>query len=258
MTEPLDHDDDYQDEELPLAAHLIELRRRLLYIFYALGTVFLIFLPFSGKIYTGFAAPVLRNLAMQGEEGGNMLASQAVDVFLTPLKLSLALAVFVCVPWIVYQIWAFVAPGLYRREKRLISPLIISSTILFYLGVLFAYFVILPIMFRFLVSIDLEGVVFMPDITSYMNLSLLMFFAFGLAFEVPVATIILVHLGVVSTRDLSDKRPYIILGAFVIGMFLTPPDAISQTLLAVPMLLLFESGLWVAKRMERNNKTESH
>nr|PIE82202.1 MAG: twin-arginine translocase subunit TatC [Cardiobacteriales bacterium] len=218
-------------------------------IIFAVIGVFVLLLPFNGKIYTLFARPVLENLL----PGQTMLAKDAIDIFLTPIKVSLFLSVLLTIPWILFQIWAFVAPGLYKNEKRLMMPILISSTILFYLGVMFAYFVILPILFHFLGSIELDGVAFMPDITNYMSISLTMFFAFGLVFEVPVATVILVMLDVISIESLKAKRPYIILSAFVIGMILTPPDIISQTLLALPLLVLFEIGLFTATKLKARN-----
>lgn len=244
--------EDNHDSEMPLVEHLVELRTRLIRILLALLAVFVLLVPFNGKIYTLFARPVLENLLPDQ----TMLVKDAVDVILTPLKVCFILAVFITIPWILYQIWAFVAPGMYRHEKRLMLPILISSTVLFYIGVLFAYFVILPIMFNFLIGLELPGVTFMPDITNYMSISIGMFFAFGIVFEAPVATVILVMLGVVSTQTLAAKRPYIILGAFIIGMLLTPPDIISQTLLAIPLLLLFEIGLIIARRIEARREAE--
>ena len=241
---------EHDDEEMPLVEHLIELRTRLIRIILAIAVVFVLLVPFNGKIYTLFARPVLENLLPEQ----TMLVKDAVDVILTPLKVCFILAIFVTIPWILYQIWAFVAPGMYRHEKRLMLPILVSSTALFYVGVLFAYFVILPIMFNFLIGLELPGVTFMPDITNYMSISIGMFFAFGVVFEAPVATVILVMLGVVSTQTLAAKRPYIILAAFVIGMLLTPPDVFSQTLLAIPLLLLFEVGLIVARRLEKRRE----
>ena len=240
------------DPEMPIVEHLIELRTRLLRIIYALGGVFLLLLPFRNRVYETFALPVLNNML----PGQTMLAYDGIDIFLTPIKVCLFLACLFTIPWILYQVWAFVAPGMYRHEKRLVRPILISSTVLFYTGVLFAYFVILPILFSFLAGIELKGVEYKPDITQYMNLSLTMFIAFGAAFEVPVATVIFIMLGIVRPETLSQKRPYIILAAFTIGMLLTPPDAISQTLLAVPMLILFEAGLYIGKRLLAKREAE--
>ena len=240
------------DPEMPIVEHLIELRTRLLRIIYALGGVFLLLLPFRNRVYETFALPVLNNML----PGQTMLAYDGIDIFLTPIKVCLFLACLFTIPWILYQVWAFVAPGMYRHEKRLVRPILISSTVLFYTGVLFAYFVILPILFSFLAGIELKGVEYKPDITQYMNLSLTMFIAFGAAFEVPVATVIFIMLGIVRPETLAQKRPYIILAAFTIGMLLTPPDAISQTLLAVPMLILFEAGLYIGKRLLAKHAAE--
>lgn len=237
------------DREMSLVEHLADLRKSLLLILLAVGAVFVLLLPFNQAVYEWFARPVLMNLL----PGQKMLAQHGIDIFLTPIKVALFVAILLTMPWILYQVWRFVAPALYRHEKRLVLPLVISSTVLFYLGVLFAYFVILPLMFHFLFQLgaDLEGVALMPDITAYMNLSLALFLAFGLVFEVPVATVLLIRLGIVSIETLTNKRPYIILAAFVIGMLLTPPDVFSQTLLALPMLLLFECGILVAKYLEK-------
>lgn len=246
--------DDAEDQEMTLVEHLIELRRCVLRMLIAVAVVFILLLPFYEQVYTVFARPVLVNLL----PGQTMLAKDAIDIFLTPVKVCLFLAVLTTMPWTLYQIWTFIAPGMYRHEKRLMLPILASSTILFYLGVLFAYFVILPILFHFLGSIELQGVAFMPDITNYMSVSLRLFLAFGIVFEVPIATVILVMMGVVSIDGLKAKRPYIILAAFVIGMILTPPDIISQTLLALPLLALFEIGLFVsAQIMARRPPEES-
>ena len=242
--------DPFEEEErareMPLVAHLAELRDRLLRIVLAVALVFLALAPFSQELYTWLAQPLMRHLP----EGTSMIATRVASPFLTPFKLTLVMAVMLAIPYIFHQIWGFVAPGLYRNERRLVLPLLVSSTVLFYLGVAFAYFVVLPVVFQFLTGVAPEGVAVMTDITEYLDFVLKMFFAFGLAFEVPVATVLLVRAGVVSPDDLAAKRPYIIVGAFVVGMLLTPPDVISQSLLAVPMLLLFELGLFFARRVK--------
>ncbi len=242
--------DPFEEEErareMPLVAHLAELRDRLLRIVLAVALVFLALAPFSQELYTWLAQPLMRHLP----EGTSMIATRVASPFLTPFKLTLVMAVMLAIPYIFHQIWGFVAPGLYRNERRLVLPLLVSSTVLFYLGVAFAYFVVLPVIFQFLTGVAPEGVAVMTDITEYLDFVLKMFFAFGLAFEVPVATVLLVRAGVVSPDDLAAKRPYIIVGAFVVGMLLTPPDVISQSLLAVPMLLLFELGLFFARRVK--------
>lgn len=238
------------DREMALVEHLQEARSRLIYIISAIALVFVLLLPFYDSVYTTFARPVLSNLL----NGQQMLAQDGIDIFLTPIKVCLFLAVLATMPFTIYQIWRYCAPALFQHEKRLAKPLVVSATLFFYLGVLFAYFVILPIMFHFFSGIQLEGVAYMPDITKYMSISLAMFLAFGVVFEVPVATFILVMLGVVKTETLANKRPYIILAAFTIGMLLTPPDVISQTLLAVPLIVMFELGLWAAKRFANPNQ----
>ncbi len=242
--------DPFEEEErareMPLVVHLAELRDRLLRIVLAVALVFLALAPFSQELYTWLAQPLMRHLP----EGTSMIATRVASPFLTPFKLTLVMAVMLAIPYIFHQIWGFVAPGLYRNERRLVLPLLVSSTVLFYLGVAFAYFVVLPVVFQFLTGVAPEGVAVMTDITEYLDFVLKMFFAFGLAFEVPVATVLLVRAGVVSPDDLAAKRPYIIVGAFVVGMLLTPPDVISQSLLAVPMLLLFELGLFFARRVK--------
>lgn len=243
-----------EDEEMSLVEHLVDLRRSLINILLVMVAVFIVLLPFNQSIYELFARPVLMNLL----PGQKMLAQQPIDVFLTPIKVCFFMAVLATIPWTLYQIWRFVAPGMYRHEKRLMLPIVVSSTILFYIGVLFAYFVILPLMFSFLVKTgaSLQGVELMPDITGYVSLSLAMFMAFGLVFEVPVATVILIQMGIVEIESLTAKRPYIILIAFTVGMLLTPPDVFSQTLLAVPMLILFEIGIIVAKYLQKQ-KTQA-
>ncbi|NIR59058.1 MAG: twin-arginine translocase subunit TatC [Gammaproteobacteria bacterium] len=227
------------DEEQPLVSHLIELRDRLLKAMLGILVVFLALFPFANKIYTTMAGPLMAYLP----EGSHMIAIEVASPFLTPFKLVLVLSIFIAIPWVLHQVWGFVAPGLYQHERRLALPLVVSSSILFYCGVAFAYFVVFPLVFRFLTGTTPEGVEMMTDITKYLDFVLTIFFAFGVAFEVPIATILLVWIGVTSPEALSSKRPYIIVGAFVIGMLLTPPDVISQTLLAVPMWILFELGV---------------
>jgi len=244
-TGPDPFEEEERAREMPLVAHLAELRDRLLRIVLAVALVFLALVPFSQELYTWLAQPLMVHLP----EGTSMIATRVASPFLTPFKLTLVAAVMLAIPYIFHQIWGFVAPGLYRNERRLVLPLLVSSTVLFYLGVAFAYFVVLPVVFQFLTGVAPEGVAVMTDITEYLDFVLKMFFAFGLAFEVPVATVLLVRAGVVTPDDLAAKRPYIIVGAFVVGMLLTPPDVISQSLLAVPMLLLFELGLFFARRV---------
>ena len=189
-------------------------------------------------------------------QNSTMIAIDVASPFFTPFKLALVVAVFISVPVILYQFWAFVAPGLYKRERRMVFPLLIASTFLFYLGVVFAYFVVFPLIFGFLTAAAPTGVAIMTDITKYLDFVLTLFFAFGICFEVPIFTIVMVRTGFIPPKSLAEKRPYVIVGAFVIGAFLTPPDAISQTLLAVPMWMLFEIGLLFSKLFVR--KTDEH
>lgn len=240
----------HQDKEQPLVAHLMELRDRLLKAIVGILAVFLVLSPFANKIYTVLASPLLAHLP----ETSSMIAIDVASPFLTPFKMTLVLALFITVPWTLYQIWAFVAPGLYRHEQRLVYPLLVSSTILFYLGMAFAYFVVFPLMFGFLIGFAPVGVEVMTDIARYLDFVLTIFFAFGVAFEVPVATVLLVMTGVTTPEALASKRPYVFVLAFVAGMLLTPPDIISQTLLAIPIWLLFEVGVMCSKLMLKRQK----
>ena len=225
--------------EQPFISHLIELRDRLLRMVLSVLLVFLALAAYANQIYSFLAGPLMQHLP----KNSTMIAIDVASPFFTPFKLVLVLSVFISVPVILYQFWAFVAPGLYKRERRMILPLLIASTLLFYLGVAFAYFVVFPLVFGFLAAAAPEGVAVMTDIAKYLDFVLALFFAFGVCFEVPIFTIVLVWTGLVTSAQLADKRPYVIVGAFIIGAVLTPPDAISQTLLAVPMWLLFELGL---------------
>lgn len=241
------------DHEQPLISHLLELRSRLLRMVVGILLVFVALSPFSNPIYTTLAGPLLRHLPSQS----SMIAIDVLSPFLTPLKFTLILSVFITIPWTLFQVWAFIAPGLYQREKRLILPVLLSSILLFYCGMAFAYFVIMPLFFAFLTGTAPQGVAVMTDINHYLDFVLTMFFAFGVAFEVPVATVILVLIGVITPDDLATKRPYVIVGAFIIGMLLTPPDVISQTLLALPMWLLFEAGVFIARVLLRRRNAEA-
>jgi len=236
--------------EQPFISHLIELRDRLMRMLLAVLIIFLMLFPFGNDIYLFIADPLMKVLP----EGTSMIATQVASPFLTPFKLALVTAVFVAMPYILHQFWAFIAPGLYQHEKRLAVPLLASSVVLFYLGAAFAYAVVFPLVFAFLTGTAPEGVAVMTDITHYLDFVLTLFFAFGLAFEVPIATIVLVMAGVTTPESLAGKRPYVIVGAFIIGMLLTPPDVISQTLLALPMWLLFEVGLFFSRLMGRERR----
>jgi sec-independent protein translocase protein TatC len=244
--------------EQPFVQHLIEMRDRLLRVVLAVVLIFLGLFSFANELYTYLAEPLLRHLP----EGASMIATEVASPFLTPFKLTLVLSVFIAVPYILYQAWGFIAPGLYQNERRLVFPLLLSSTLLFYAGMAFAYYVVFPLVFGFLTGVAPEGVAVMTDISRYLDFVLKMFFAFGLAFEVPIATILLVWSGMVTAQGLAAKRPYIIVAAFVFGMLLTPPDVISQTLLALPMWFLFELGLlfsrWYVKKPLNTDDEEEH
>lgn len=240
------------EQTQPLISHLLELRNRLLRAIVAVLVVFLGLIYFANDIYEFISAPLVERLP----EGATMIATDVASPFFTPLKLTLVASIFLAVPFILYQVWAFVAPGLYKHERRLIMPLMFSSSLLFYCGVAFAYFVVFPLVFGFFTAISLGGVEFATDISSYLDFVLALFLAFGIAFEVPVAIILLCWTGATDPNSLSAKRPYIVVGAFVVGMMLTPPDMISQTLLAIPMCLLFEVGLFFARFYVRKDDSE--
>lgn len=238
--------------EQPLVAHLVELRDRLIRAVIAVAVVFVALVPFANPIYTFAAKPLL----LQLPPGASMIATEVASPLFTPFKLTMIVAVILAMPIVLYQIWAFVAPGLYRHEQRLMAPLLISSSVLFYAGVAFAYFVVFPIVFGFFATTAPEGVTVMTDISKYLDFVLAMFLAFGVVFEIPVATILLIRMDIVSRQSLVNKRPYFIVFAFVVGMLLTPPDVVSQTLLAIPMIVLFEAGLLVAKFIEPKEREE--
>jgi sec-independent protein translocase protein TatC len=237
---------DAADREQPLVSHLLELRTRLIWIVSGILLIFVVLSPFSNPIYTALAKPLTRYMPAQS----SMIAIDVLSPFLTPLKFTLILAVFITVPLTLYQIWAFVAPGLYQREKRLVLPVLLSSTLLFYCGMAFAYFGIMPIFFAFITSTAPEGVAVMTDINRYLDFVMMMFFAFGVAFEVPVATVILALLNIVTPDAMAAKRSYVIVGTFIIGMLLMP-DVVSQTLLAIPMWMLFEVGIYISRLLLR-------
>ncbi len=233
-------------------SHLIELRDRLLRSVIAVGVAFAVMFPFANDIYTFLAEPLTRHLP----EGSSMIAIDVASPFLTPFKLVLTLSVVLTIPYLLHQLWSFIAPGLYKHEKRLALPLLASSVVLFYVGMAFAYFVVFPLVFGFFTSVTPEGVAVMTDINRYLDFVLMMFLAFGIAFEVPVATILLVTVGLTTPEKLTKMRPYIIVAAFVIGMFLTPPDVVSQVLLAIPMWILFEAGLWASRYIKAQKPAE--
>ncbi len=244
-------------EELPeasLMSHLLELRSRLLKAGGAVLAVFVCLLPFSRQIFSTVSRPLMAKLPA----GSTMIATEVASPFLTPFKTSFYVAIMLAIPVVLYQVWAFVAPGLYRREKRFAVPLLVSSVLLFYLGVVFAYFVIFPVMFGFFTAAAPENVQVMTDINSYLDFVLVLFLSFGLAFEVPVVTVLLVLVGIVRIDTLKKSRQYVFLGAFVLGMVLTPPDVLSQTLLAIPMYLLYEGGILLAGILARPAQADAN
>lgn len=235
--------EDNKDQELSFLDHLVELRSRLLKACFSVLVVLIVLLPFARKLYALLAEPLTSILP----EGSSMIAIDVASPFLTPFKLALLLALIISIPVVLYQIWAFVAPALYRQEKRLARPLLYSAVFLFYAGCAFAYFVVFPLVFGFFTRVAPEGVTVMTDISKYLDFVMTLFLAFGITFEVPIATIILVATGVITVEKLSKMRAYVLVGAFALGMLLTPPDVISQTLLALPMWLLFEIGLLMSR-----------
>lgn len=238
------------DQPQPLVAHLTELRDRLLRAILAVLIAFIVLFPFANEIYT-FVSQPLRDLL---PEGSTMIATEVASPFLTPFKLTLVLAIFASIPVILYQIWAFVAPGMYKEEKRIAFPLLASSVLLFYAGAAFAYYVVFPLIFAFFTSVGPSGVAVMTDINRYLDFVLKLFFAFGVAFEVPIAAVILIWSGATTAEALAKKRPFIIVGCFIFGMLLTPPDVISQSLLAIPMWLLFEIGVFFGRSIDRRKR----
>ncbi len=235
-------------EEMTFVQHLIELRDKLLHSVIAIFIVFLGIFPFANEVYSFIAAPIINVLPADT----NIIAIGVISPFLTPLKMSLIFAVYLAMPYLLYQIWSFIAPALYKHERQMIIPLIVSSTILFYAGILFSFYVVFPVIFGFLSSI----VDFTPDIQYYLDFVLKVSFAFGIAFEVPIATILLIMFNITTIEKLKNNRPYVIIGAFILGMLLTPPDIISQVLIAIPMWLLFEAGLIFAPMFKRKSPTE--
>ncbi len=244
--------DNPENAEGSLISHLLELRNRLLYAIIAILIAFVPLAIYSEWLYHQLAAPLLASLPA----GGELIVTHPLQAFLTPIKLAFFFAVVVTIPFVLYQIWAFVAPGLYKREQRMVVPLLVSSSILFYAGMAFAYFIVFPLVFGFLSKVTPAGVQFMPDIKAYQDFVFTLFFAFGVAFELPVALVLLTRMGIVNPHTLGKKRPYVVLWTFVAAMLLTPPDALSQTLLAIPLLILFEIGLFISKRVKSRDEDE--
>jgi sec-independent protein translocase protein TatC len=237
------------DKELPLVHHLIELRTRLLRTIMVIFALFLaLYATLANDIYAIVSAPLMKLLPANA----SMIATDITSPLLTPMKLTFFVALVLSIPYILYQIWAFVAPGLYKHEKRIALPILVSSVALFYVGMAFAYFLIFPLIFKITTQSGLVGVTAMTDISKYLDFVLHMFFAFGFIFEIPVATVLLIYAQVMSAKSLTKKRPYVILGCFVVGMILTPPDVTSQCLLAIPMWILFELGVLIGLMIEKN------
>lgn len=249
MTEETDNSDKNQT----LIEHLIELRDRLLRIVVLTVVLFACMFPFANEIYSFVSEP----LRVYLPESSTMIATDVASPFLTPFKLTMVLAVFAAMPVILYQTWAFIAPGLYKKERRIVLPLFASSVLLFYAGMAFAYYVVFPLVFGFFTSVGPENVTVMTDMSRYLDFVLKLFFAFGIAFEIPIATILLIWTGVVTPQSLAGKRPYVVVMCFVVGMLLTPPDIISQVLLAGPMWILFEIGVFFGRLIYRNKSEQT-
>jgi sec-independent protein translocase protein TatC len=230
-----------------LLSHLVELRDRLLRSFIATGIMAVPCLYFANDLFALITEPLRERLP----PGASMIATSVVAPFMTPFKLGLLAAVFFAMPYILYQVWAFVAPGLYRHERRFAMPLLVSSVVLFYAGAAFAYFLVFPVMFQFFVATTPAGIAMMTDMTQYLDFVMLLFFAFGLAFEIPIATVLLVRTGLVTVDSLGGKRGFVLLGIFIVAAFLTPPDPVSQTMMAIPMYLLYEGGILLARVLVR-------
>ncbi|SES96479.1 twin-arginine translocase subunit TatC [Thorsellia anophelis] len=237
------NNESHDQAESGFLSHLVALRACLVRSFCAIMVVFLVLIYFSNNIYHIVASPLIEKLP----EGTSFQAISIASPWLAPIKLTFMVSLFIAMPYVLYQIWSFVAPALYRHERKRVLPLLISSVGLFYLGVMFAYFVLFPLIFSFFTQTAPQDVLVAPDINQYLSFVLTLFFSFGLAFQIPIATLLLCLTGIVTIESLKSKRPYIFVGAFVIGMFLTPPDIFSQTLLAIPMYLLFEISLLFAR-----------
>lgn len=234
-----------------MVSHLVELRNRLLRSLAAVIIVFLCLAPFAGDIYSLLAQPLLEKMP----KGTTMIATEVASPFFAPFKLTFLVAIALSLPYLLYQAWSFVAPGMYKHERRIVLPLIVSGTVLFFAGMAFAYFIVFPTIFGFMISTAPQGVAVMTDIAKYLDFVLSLFLAFGLAFEVPVVTVALVYIGVVTPAQLAQSRRYVIVGCFVIGAIFTPPDVLSQFLLAVPMWMLFELGVVVARFVARDKES---
>lgn len=236
----------------PLAAHLLELRKRLIFSFIAIFIIFAALTPIANELYQIVSAPLLNSLP----EGSQMIATEVASPFLTPFKLAFVVAIFISMPVLLFQVWRFIAPALYSHEKKLFLPIMLFSILLFYGGMAFAYFAVFPVIFALFAVAGPDGVAYTPDISQFLSTALKLFFAFGIAFQIPVATTVLVRGRIVEAQSLSEKRPYIIVGCFVIGMLLTPPDPVSQCMMALPMWILFEIGLILGRILTPSIKPE--
>ncbi|NYT52417.1 MAG: twin-arginine translocase subunit TatC [Candidatus Vesicomyosocius endoextente] len=241
------------NKEMTFVQHLVELRNILLHSVIVILVIFMSIFPFANEVYSFIAAPIINVLP----QDTNIIAIGIISPFLTPLKMSLIISIYVAMPYLLYKIWSFIAPALYKHEKQMILPLVVSTTILFYAGLLFSFYIVFPVIFSFLSSIGPNIVDFTPDIQYYLDFVLKVSFAFGVAFEVPIATILLIIFGITTVEKLKNNRPYIIIGAFILGMLLTPPDIISQTLIAIPIWLLFEAGLIFSPLFKQNKQEVS-
>ena len=237
MTEP-----EINDPAMPLVEHLTELRSRLLRCLLVVALILLSLLYFSNDIYAFFSEPLRKLLP----PGSKMIATEVASTFFAPFKLTLVASLLIAMPYLLYQIWSFIAPGLYKREKHFAIPLLISSIFLFYAGMAFAYYVAFPLIFGFFSHIAPEGVAYTPDISKFLDVALKLLFAFGFIFEIPIATLLLVWSGITTPEALRKKRPYVIVGCFIVGALLSPPDVLSQTLMALPMWFLFEAGIFAS------------
>ncbi len=251
--DPTAHDASVDEDERPFLEHLLELRQRILYALLAIVLLFFPLFYVANELYAFVAAPLLAHLP----DGGQMIATEVASPFLTPFKLALVMALFLGMPVVLHQMWSFISPGLYLHEKRFALPLLVSSISLFYLGMAFAYYLVFPLVFKFFAGVTPEGVTMMTDISRYLDFVLKMFFAFGLAFEIPVATLLLSWSGLTTADKMASKRPYVIVGCFIVGMMLTPPDVISQLLLAIPTWMLFEVGVFLARFAERHREARA-
>jgi len=244
---------DEEQTELPLVSHLVELRDRLLKATGAILIVFVLLMNWSNDIYTFVAEPLIQSLP----EGMTMISTGVMDPFFAPFKLTFMVAFFISIPFVLHQAWAFISPGLYRNEIKVTFPILVSSVILFYVGLAFCYYVVLGFLFQFFIESAPEIIQVTPDIKSYLDFVLKLFFAFGIIFEIPVATVLLVMSGITSPKDLAAKRPYIVISCFVVGMFLTPPDPFSQSMLAIPMWMLFEVGIIASRFVYKDDEEDS-